>query len=183
MKGMQLQLFDDLPLPPRPSHFCDDVTYAVIDKIMNPVLVWMYQGRYSPPESEREEVKEDLFTAIQWDDDAYKIAKSLEHAGWDSDGELLDILDSVSRYRYDTHKELVYYSWILKHGVTPRFSLGDKVSFNLKGKFEIGEIIRVHADTAKYTIHCPQHGHVKSGVGTHGHIIHFEECSPVEVVK
>ena len=181
MIGMQLQLFDDLPLPPRPSQFCDEITHEIIDKIMNPVLVWMYQGRYSPPPSQIDEVKEDLFTAIQWDDDAYEVAKNLEHAGWDSDSDLVDILDQISYHRLDAHKNLVFNDWILKHGVTPKFSLGEKIGFKLKGKTEIGEIIHVYHDSAKYVIHCPHHGHVKSGAGTHGHVIPFEECFSVEI--
>ena len=181
MKGMQLQLFSDLPLPPRPSQYCDEVTHLTVDKVLKSILKWMYHGNYSPPQSEIDDLKEDIFTAIQWDDDGYKIAKNLESAGWDSDGELVDLLDDVARHRYEAHEGLVHREWILKHGVEPKFSVGDKVSFKYKGGFDVGEVTKIHHSNAKYVIFCEHRGHIRVGAGTHGLVIPFEDCLPVEV--
>lgn len=178
MKGMQLQLFDDLPLPPRPSQYAKEVNDAIVERITPSIVNWMYHVDSPPSPEEVESLKEDIFSAIEYEEDSYKIAKSLEYAGWDPDGELVDILDVVGRYRYEAYKDHVYNSWILKHGVIPKFSIGDSVVFAHRGRQETGEIIRVYPEMAQYTIHCPQHGHVKKGPGTHGHIINFEECKP-----
>lgn len=179
MKGMQLQLFNDLPLPPRPSYIDKEVTNIVVERIFPEIIDWMYESNRSPSQSEIDSIKAELFSAIQYDDDSYNIAKNLEGEGWDAGRELVDVLDSVSRHRYEAHKKIIHQNWILKHGVVPKFSVGDTVSFALKGKQETGEITRVHPETAQYTIYCAQHGHVRKGAGTHGHIVNFEECKSV----
>ena len=179
MKGMQFQLFDDLPLPPRPSYIDKEVVTVTVEKIAPELIKWMHQSRHFPSQAEIDAIKAEIFSAIEHEDDAYRIAKDLEYAGWDSDGELVDILNNVSRHRYDAHKEIIHQNWVLKHGIVPKFSIGDNVLFTFKNRQETGEIIRVSPETAQYTIHCPQHGHVKKGVGTHGHVINFEECTTV----
>lgn len=181
MKGMQLQLFDDLPLPPRPSYLDKDVTDAVVERILPEIIGWMYESKHSPIQSEIDTIKTDLFSAIQYDDDSYDITKNLEGDGWSVDRELVDILDSVPYYRHEAHKKIVHQNWVLKHGVVPKFSVGSMVCFLLKGKQETGEITRIHPEEAQYTIYCTQHGHVRVGTGTNGYLIDFEVCkSPRE---
>jgi len=180
MNGMQLQLFGDLPLPPRPSQYSDSVTNIVVDKILKSIFKWVHHEKYTPSQNEIDEVKSELFNAIQWDDDPYQIAKNLEYSGWEPDGELVDLLGNVSHYRYDAHADIVKHEWILKYGVEPKFSIGDKVSFKNKNGFEIGEVVDIYADAAKYAIYCEHRGHVRKGVGTRGNVIPFEDCSPVE---
>jgi hypothetical protein len=178
MKGMQLQLFDDLPIPPRPSQYAKEVNDAIVERITPDIVNWICHGGDTAPGLEEiDDIKTEIFSAIEYEEDPYGIAKSLEYAGWDSDGELVHILDNVGRYRYEAYKDHVYNSWILKHGVVPKFSIGDSVVFAHRGRQETGEVIRVYPEMAQYTIHCPQHGHIKKGVGTHGHIINFEDCS------
>jgi len=173
---MQLQLFNDLPLPPRPSCFDKKVTNVVVDRIFPEIMDWMREFKYSPSHSEIDSIKEELFLVIQHNNDSYEIVKNLEDKGWDADRRLLDVLDSVPHYRHEAHKKIVHQDWVLKHGVVPKFSVGDMVSFAFKGKQETGEITRVHPEEAQYTIYCTQHGHVRQGSGTHGHIIDFERC-------
>lgn len=177
MHGMQLQLFDDLPLPPRPSYLSAEVCTLTTERVAPKIIQWVCQESGTPSSQELEAIEADIFSAIECDDDAYQIAKNLEHAGWDPDAELVDLLDDVAYQRHLAHKEIVQLNWILAHGVTAKFAVGDQVSFTFKGKKETGEIIRIYPDTAQYTIHCPQHGHIKKGAGTHGHIINFEECT------
>ena len=179
MQGMQFQLFDDLPLPPRPPYLSKEVNTLVAERVTPKIIQWVCQEGGPPSSQELEAIKADIFSAIEYDDDAYQIAKNLEHAGWDPDTGLVDLLDDVAHQRHLAHKEIVYRNWILTHGVTAKFVVGDQVTFTFKGKNEIGEIIRIYPDTAQYTIHCPQHGHVKKGAGTHGHIINFEECTTI----
>lgn len=178
MTGMQLQLFDDLPPPPRPSQYDKEVNDAIVERITPDIINWICRGGDTIPGlKEIDDIKTEISSAIEYEEDPYRIAKSLEYAGWDPDGELVDILDNIGRYRYEVYKDHVYNSWILKHGVLPKFSIGDSVVFAYRGRQETGEIIRVYPEMAQYTIHCSQHGHVKKGAGTHGHIINFEDCS------
>jgi hypothetical protein len=177
MKGMQLQLFDDLPLPPRPSYLDKEVTDAVVERIFPEIMGWMYEPKHFSSQSEIASIKAELFSAIQYDDDSYDIARNLEREGWDCGRELVDVLDSVPQYRHEVHKRIIQQNWVLKYGVVPKFSVGDAVVFTLKGKQETGEITRIHPETAQYTIYCAQHGHVRKGVGVHGHIIDFEACT------
>lgn len=179
MQGMQLQLFDDLPLPPRPSYLSEEVNSLTTERVVPKIIQWVCQEGGTPSAQELEAIKAEIFSAIEYDDDAYQIAKNLEYVGWDPDADLVNLLDDVAHQRYLAHKEIVYCSWILAYGVTAKFALGDQVSFTFKGKKETGEIIKIYPDTAQYTIHCPQHGHVKKGAGTHGHIINFEECTTI----
>jgi len=181
MYGMQLQLFNDLPLPPRPTQYCDEVAYAIVDKVLKSIISWMYHGKFSPPQRELDDLKEDIFTAIQWSDDPFEIAKNLEQAGWDCDGELVDLLGCVSKYRSEAYEDFIQHKWILKYGVEPKLSAGDVVSFKYKGSFDTGEVTKIYPSSAKYLVYCSHRGHVKEGVGTHGHIIPFEDCLPTEV--
>jgi len=172
MTGMQLQLFPDLPLPPRPKYFSDEVTGELIDSIIPKVASWLQDGRSSPISvSEIEEGKADLSVVIDYEDDAYKILRGLDDLGWSVDDELHDIMKEVSRFRYNIWKDHVHH-WVLKNGITPRHNIGDVVQFNSEGKLKQGVIRKSYPRTAEYAIHLEEESSKKKGYV--GSIVHFE---------
>ena len=178
MIGMQFQLFSDLPLPPRPKLFSDEVTLELLDRILPKVIAWIESDRkFGVSASEAEEVREDLMSAIDFEDSSYKIARSLDDLGWSIDDELQDILKEVSQVRWDSWKINVR-DWVLKNGLEPKFECGAEVSINLKGKTKVGQVSKIYPDTAEYCVFLPGEGHVKSGIGTRGIILPFEEVTP-----
>ena len=42
-----------------------------------------------------------------------------------------------------------------------------------------GEIVKIDAERAEYTVFCAEDGHVRSGQGTYGYVIPYEDVSSV----
>lgn len=92
--------------------------------------------------------------------DGYKLAKELENDGWIPDAGLVDILEGVDSAIHGVVAEKTKL-WVADNKITPMFKQGDTVQFysgwyNRKkpqsGKVEVGEIMKVLADTAEYLI-------------------------------
>lgn len=57
----------------------------------------------------------------------------------------------------------------------PTFAVGDKVKALYQRKTVEGEIARINAEKAEYTVFCESLGHVKTGCGINGLIVGFEK--------
>ncbi len=171
MIGMQLQLFPDLPLPPRPRYFGDEVTLELVDSIIIKVAKWIESDRrFRVTDSELEEIHADLMSIVDFEDDAYKIVRGLDDLGWAVNDELDDIMKEVSHSRYDIWKGHVHH-WVLKNGITLKHNIDDKVQFKSEGKVKQGVIRKIYPQTAEYAVYLEEEASKKGYVGS---IVHFE---------
>ncbi len=166
MTGMQLQLFLDLPLPPRPKYFGDEVTGELIDSIIPKVVKWLESDRrFRVTDSEFEEIHADLASIVDFEDDAYKIVRGLDDLGWAVDDELHDIMKEVSYSRYDIWKDHVHH-WVLKNGITLKHNIDDKVQFKSDGKVKQGVIRKIYPRTAEYAVFLEEESLKKGYIGS-----------------
>ena len=171
--GMQLKLFECND-PPRPKLYSEEVLEMTVDKLMPLIMKW-----YGNTSENEIEIRENVKLAIEFDDDGYEIVRTLESSCyWDVDRSLIDVMDEVSHLRRLSHDYYVE-KWVLNNGVMPKHQLGEVVSFKQKGKLYSGTITKILEKDAQYLVNCPDLGHVKSGVGTHGTYLLYEDVTPV----
>lgn len=174
--GMQMTLFD-CGYPPRPKMYDGDVTELVLDELMPKVLAWMRSTGDSPDamsEDYVDEVRDDIRSAIELEDDSYEIVRSLEHDGWSVDRDLIDVMDDAAMLRIRAHDSRVE-RWVLQHGVLPKFSLGQLVIFKWRHEVKRGVITRLNVEHGTYAVFSEELNHVKKGPGSHAVILPYED--------
>jgi hypothetical protein len=155
MFGMQLQLFDNLPLPPRPGYYSNEVTLDLVDSVLPHISKWICDDGTPLSDLELEDIRDDLSSIVDFEDDPYKILKGLEHLGYDgADRRLYDIMSNVADIRWSIWKQHVN-SWVLRNGVITKFSVGDVVDFRHNGEMKTGRIKAIYENTAEYSINAP----------------------------
>ena len=177
MTGMQLQLFKDIGYPPRPRIYDDQVLEATMEKVLPKVLKWREKNGTDYTDSD--DVKTELKDAIEFEDDSRKILNYLEdHYYWSVNRDLQEIMDEVAEERYIALTQLTN-QWVLQNGVSPKHSVGQRVSFVTKNKTHEGVVAKVDESVAKYLVRCKQLGHVETGIGTHGTLLPFEDVRAI----
>jgi hypothetical protein len=104
---------------------------------------------------------------------------------------LVDILSAVDTDAHAVYTEVVA-EWVKSNGVRARRAIGDIVDVRPRATdLELvqikGEIVSINEEQATYSVFVPGRGHVRTGPGTHAHILPFEEfhelaTSPEEFV-
>lgn len=132
------------------------------------------------PEDKTDYIK--FFTnELKYYTDGYQLAKRLDESlGVYPDEELVDCLSGTSNIVYSAHCDAVK-KWIKEEQIKPEFSIGDKVCYLNNKKKISGEITKIDCEMGKYLIFSESLGHVKSGVGSHGVYITFEETFAADV--
>ena len=127
--------------------------------------------------SSETEVCKDLLDALEGalDFDGYEIAKRLESRYWETDRELVDILDEAWDFAEEAYKEVIR-DWRRAYQVKPKYKIGDHVAVRAGNPPSIrdGEIEAVNEVRAQYCVYIPSLGHVREGVGTHGIMMDWE---------
>lgn len=151
---------------PRPNSQSDEVLAMVAAKLMTHILQW---GKWEE-ESEREqsEVAKQILEVLEVSGDGYKMAKFLEDRFyWDSDAELVDILEGAD---FHSANRTAIMAWISDNGITAKFEVGRQVKVKLSPRdsdMKAGEIVNTYED-GHYCVMVPELGHVREGIGTHG---------------
>jgi hypothetical protein len=122
---------------------------------------------------------QDVRRAMQWNDDGYRIAESLERDGWHADAELVELMDSLADEKWDALDELES-EWVKAHGISAPLAIGAIVvisgaNVHSKQRGKRGEIVRIDEERGKYTVMCASEGHVRTGLGTHGFVLNYED--------
>lgn len=166
--------------PPRPRHSSREVRMAAAEKIADELL---HERPEDFSDDERETMIRDLESAIGFGD-GYEIARDLEYRGWCPDRELVEKLDG-GYHLHNAYDEAVRL-WVVRHQIHPQFAVGDRVVYDWYRGREYskrvpieGEITRVERFKAQYLIFVESEGHVRTGLGTHGTYINFEDVRPV----
>ena len=157
--------------PARPKRSDDSIISAAAKRLAIEVKQWLND------ESTLEEIEADLVKAIKYDSDGYDIARRLD-GQYSPDAALVEILDNAGHYKSSAQTKAET-EWVNANNITPP-AIGSKVSYKqhgYDGKTISGEVTENHKD-GKSTIFCASLGHVKSGIGTHGHIVEWERLTP-----
>jgi hypothetical protein len=174
---MKQQVLFGCGWPPRPNRTDPEVLERLLDALMPRVIQWMKSAGDDTDKFEKsylKEIHDDLRSAVRFDDDAYDIAKMLDNIHyWEVDHELLHLLEDVAYMRIKAHNSLIA-EWVNHHGVTPKYSVGQRVTFKHRGKDQVGEVSKVEEQLAQYVVFCESLGHVRKGVGSHGLYVNYE---------
>lgn len=157
----------------RPKPNCKEVVRLAAEMLLPKVIEWLKEGGDDRAEEERDQILDDLADAIEYEDDGFRIAEQLKsNHYWEPDAGLVEILDR--HYKYDAYKDLVK-KWVKENDIKPELAIESSVTVTVKGKSVNGIITNINNDTAEYTVCCESLGHVRSGIGTHGTILPYEE--------
>lgn len=113
-----------------------------------------------------------------YDDDGYSLAKMLEDSYFLSpDTELVNELDTVLGLKRTAHKASIK-RWVEENAIKCPFKIGSIVrTDSVKGG--TGEVYEINESEATCCVRFERLGHVKSGTGTHGKILKYEEMLEV----
>lgn len=176
---VQLPLFSDLPIPPRPKRFSEGVLEDTVSRIMPSIMKW-----YGDADADEEdEIRSDVKSVLEFEDDSYELTKELEDSlHWSVDRKLIDVLDEVGQYRDAAHKDAVY-AWVVQNCVTPKIALEQEVQFRFRGKSVTGIVTQIYENEAAYCVLSKELGHVRTGIGVHGLILPYEDVEAIVVNK
>jgi hypothetical protein len=161
----------------RPSYQDRQINVQVARRLL-PRFAALAQDWASPAEVERELIDTLEHSAPLYD--AYCMAKYLEsNHGWASDAELVAMLDYAEMEAYSIREEAIA-EWVKVNAIRPKKTIGEMVRVTtpapdgVRKEFD-GEIIGVNEQVATYTVMVSELVHVRTGVGTHGVIVPFED--------
>jgi hypothetical protein len=157
---------------PRPNSQSAEVLAMVANDLMPHILQW---GKWDENDREAQEVAAQLLEVLGGRDDGYKMAKTLEDRHyWDSDAELVDILEGAD---FHSANRTAVMAWITDNGVKANFEAGRQVEVKTSPRESLlrkGEIAKIYED-GNYCVMVPELGHVREGLGTHGLIFSWED--------
>lgn len=123
-----------------------------------------------------EECVEDAYDILEYyyNEDGYNLAKEFEDKGYDSDSNLVDILDGVSYEKHNIKKKYLE-QWVSDNSVKLDYEIGDIVECNLikHGKVEC-EVVKLYPETAEYGLWFDGLGYEK---GKGHRIVSFEKIN------
>lgn len=104
-------------------------------------------------DSEAPHIEKQIIDALSSNGDGYSMARALERDGWEEDRYLMDLMDEGESFLTSAHNEILK-QWIKCYGITPSRMVGDSVSTShWKRKGQVGAIVKVYEDEAKYGVH------------------------------
>lgn len=160
---------------PRPTLQSDEVLAMVADKLMPSIEGWlMLDAEDDQHEMAVKEYADDLLLALEVSRDGYKMASYLDDRhGWDSDAELVDILEGADFYGCE---RIAVMAWVNDNDVKPKYETGAQVKIKIRRdpKEYTGEVTHIRED-GTYTVCIEELGHIKQGIGTHGMVFKWEE--------
>lgn len=167
MKEMQMNLPElMLPYPTRPGRNSDPVINLAVEKMLPKILHWMGDRSYT--DDEVVNIRKELRDAIDYTHDGYEAGKYLDsNCYWNSDSELVDLLDDADFYKIDAY-DTILEKWVLQNGVEPKHAVGDTVEFMSQKTKVCGVIKNVDTKRGMYSIYCESLGHILPGSGKSG---------------
>jgi len=118
----------------------------------------------------------DIYRALtnnhNWD--GYELAKYLdEELGWEVDVSTVQDLDNAEHYRYTEHNARVE-KWVIDYELTPKYAVGDIVTFKQESKSYEGTIRQIYVKQLRYVVEVPALGH-NANSGTLGSVVEEED--------
>lgn len=164
--NIQQRLFEN-EFPNRPKDIGGSVIRRTAELLLSDIQKWA--------NNKSDSILANIIEALGFGGlDGYELARNLERRGWFPDAELVEILDNAISRQHQAHREEVE-AWVRAHDLRIDLRHGAKVEITVRGSVHIGEIVDLHPKTMQYTVFVGALGHVRSGTGTHGLILGFEE--------
>lgn len=162
----------------RPSRTDDLVVFGAARALFQALVDILPDFR----DDDEEECVEQIASAIEHEDDGYRIGRILDQDGWDIDMTIATALDSAAFHKMTVLNDLTK-KWVNEFQIKPTLEVGTKVL--VKTRFQkqaVGEIVDVRVATAEYVVNVPSAGHVKTGCGTRGLVLACEDvvAAPAE---
>jgi len=165
----------------RPTKKDEIVQEEFISEMANEIMKWQKNGLHSNLQRVRGDLKKLFMHGAR--DDGYKMARDLDHMGWDCDSELVEILD-CAWVSEDRALSKAIKKWVIEEGIKPAHSIGDFVKYEHKKNEELQfEITSINVDQATYRLTSEALGHIREGdkrQGTLGFIVPFEKIDTVD---
>lgn len=158
----------------RPSNRSDEILTCAAQQLLTEL-----GDKEIPPEDSR--AVEQLVKAMKYCSslDGYEICRELERSHyWSPDSQMVDVFDGAFSAVHQVHRAKVA-DWVASNGIRAQKAIGDQVEVLYRGQTHLGEIVKISAETAEYTVMIPALGHVREGLGTHGTIFKFEDIHPL----
>jgi len=150
----------------RPTDRDPEVIEAAVKLLFPSVWDWITASSSDSGEyDERETVLEELIKVFKrrsiFDYDGYRLARLLEESCmWESDSDLVSVLDSYYSFLSQAHRDAVK-EWVLKNSIIPKKNIGDFVNVDFGERTHQGRIIGIDEATGQYTINVPALQHVE----------------------
>lgn len=164
---------------PRPAQHDADVEARHMVMIRPQVEKYLRSESCAP---DLDDAMEEVRRAMQYASDGFQIADSLSSRGWHADEELVELMGWLARQRSDARRELEA-KWVRENRVKPALAVGATVTV-LSGAGPhngcVGEVTAIDEVYGRYTVLVPTLGHVRSGIGTHGFVVNYEDAVAVE---
>lgn len=139
----------------RPLKITDEQKKAFLTQIAREII----KNRYST--DSLEEISEDMFNVVNFNDSGYEIAKDLDNDGqatYDIDSQFIEFLEGLSWRKDDILKGNVK-AWVKAHNIRPSYNKGQQLTINIKlnhlKTFAAGEVVYINGvqpETATYLV-------------------------------
>lgn len=168
--------------PQRPNIGDEAIRSAVADQLLDDVFAWTQR---EGDDHDRDDVASDLFDAIRPYLDGYGMARHLENRhGWDSDSDLVEILDKVPLLLAKEAEKAIRH-WVLDNDIKPPCKVGDAVEWSWPSGPKIkGTVVQIFADEARLIVATTDEvpagaGGWRTGKLDHRFIIDYERVTPL----
>jgi len=166
------------PSVPRPKRHDPDVERRHMALIRDRVAQYLRTADATLSDEDLDHAMQEVQRAMQYQSDGYRIAEALESRGWHADAELVEFMDGLASERGDALDEAVE-EWVKAgHGGKPGMVVGARVKVlaGLRDQREHdGEVVRIDDERARCTVMVAALGHVRTGYGTHGFVLDFDD--------
>lgn len=156
---------------PRPKGTSLEIRKEVAKRLAPDVHRWI-QG-----DTDIADIEADLTNILELGAmDGYELAKEIEDKGYCPDANLVEILDNARSYQYDILKK-AQVARVSENNLTP-IPLETKVKWLSRFPDDIGIVTNNYPD-GKSSVFYESKGHVRTGVGSHGFIVPWEELTVI----
>ena len=136
----------------RPSRHSKEIATEVAKLMLPRVKQWLGNDHDREDDEITEQLADVIYDSI--DHDGYDLAKRLEdYCYWESDSQLVDILDGVGHKLYSVWEKKCK-EWVIANNIKPQFNVGDRIQWTRQWDgIQKGKISGIMRETAQYTIH------------------------------
>lgn len=118
---------------------------------------------------------EDFYDAFIYSkQDAYNMTKDLDNCGYDVNASVVELCDDYVSEIMNFNRKLVK-EWVKSNNIQCPYKLDDVVEYKENGKVHKGIISNVNLKEGTVVLCCESEGHVRSGTGTQGYVVNYEE--------
>ena len=160
-----------MPTPPKRPDRNDPAVLADAAALLAPeVSRWLNDSSVG-----MDVIEKDLVDAMRWRDDGYDVGRAMDSNGYSVDAALVEILDDAGICKMKACSKAEE-AWVDATGAQP-IPIDTKVRCRSgRPSKDVGIVTANHKD-GKSTVMFESMGHVRTGIGSHGYIIDWEDLT------